>query len=193
MKIVVVGWGKIGKTIIASLVNEQHDVVAVDVNPAVVEDIRNNHDIIAITGNGTEYEVLKETGADKAELFIAVTSSDELNMLSCFAAKRMGAKHTVARIRSLENNNESLSFMKQQLNLSMAINPERMAAEAMFNVLRLPAASQVEVFPGSKLEMIVLQLKQNSALDGISLITLRKQNKNNFLVCAVERDAEEWR
>ncbi len=190
MKIVVVGCGKIGRTIIASLVNERHDVMAVDVNASVVEEIRNSHDIIAIVGNGTEYDILKEVGTDKAELFIAVTNSDELNMLSCFAAKRMGAKHTVARIRELENNNDSLNFMKQQLNLSMAINPERMAAEAMFNVLKLPSASKVEVFPGSKLEMIEVQLKQNSPLDGVSLIELRKQNKYNFLVCAVERDGE---
>lgn len=190
MKIVIVGCGKIGKTIISSLVNERHDVVAVDVNGNVVDDVRNSYDIMAITGNGTEYATLKECGADKAELFVAVTASDELNMLSCFAAKKMGAKHTVARIRDLENNDESFRFMKDQLDLSLAINPERMTAEAIFNVLRLPSATKVELFPHSKLELIELQLKERSPLNGLTLIDLRRQSKLSFLVCAVERDGE---
>jgi len=190
MKIVLVGCGKIGRTIVESLVNEKHDVVAIDTNAKVVEEIRNTYDIIAITGNGTEYETLKSVGTDKAELFICVTASDELNMLACFTAKRMGAKHTVARIREMENNAENLSFMKQQLNLSLAINPERMAAEAMYNILKLPSASKVEVFPNSKLELLELQLKDNSPLNGISLIDLRKQNKYKFLICAVEREGQ---
>ena len=190
MKIVIVGCGKIGKTIIDSLVKERHDVFAIDTNPFVVEYVRNTYDIIALTGNGTEYETLKEIGADKAELFISVTNSDELNMLACFAAKRMGAKHTVARIRELENNRESLNFMQQQLDLSLAINPERMAAEAMYNVLRLPSATKVEKFPNSKLEMIEVQLKKDSPLNGLSLIDLRKKAKQNFLVCTVEREGQ---
>lgn len=188
MKIVIVGCGKIGKTIISSLVNEHHDVIALDIDPKVVEEVRTAYDIIAICGNGTEYDKLKELSVDKAELFIAVTGSDEFNMLSCFAAKRMGAKHTVARIRDLENNDDSLAFMKQQLELTFAINPERMAAEAMYNVLRLPSATKVEKFPRSKLEMIEIQLKTNSSLDGISLINLRKKYKEKFLICAVERE-----
>ncbi len=188
MKIVIVGCGKIGKTIIASLVNEQHDVSALDNNPAVVEEIRNTYDIIAICGSGTEYDKLKEIGAGKAELFIAVTGSDEFNMLSCFAAKRMGAKHTVARIRDLENNDDSLSFMKQQLELSLVINPELMAAEAIYNVLKLPSATKVEKFPRSKLEMIEIQLPLDSHLNGISLVELRKRHKEKYLICTVERD-----
>lgn len=190
MKIVIVGCGKIGKTIISSLVKERHDVVAVDINGNIVEDVRNAYDIMTFTGNGTEYATLKECGADKAELFVAVTASDELNMLSCFAAKKMGAKHTVARIRDLENNDESFRFMKDQLDLSLAINPERMTAEAIFNVLRLPSATKVELFPHSKLELIELQLKEHSPLNGLSLIDLRRQSKLSFLVCAVERDGE---
>jgi len=190
MRIVIVGCGKIGKTIIASLVNERHDVFAIDINPSVVASIRNTYDIIALVGNGTEYDVLSEAGAASADLFIAVTNSDELNMLSCFAAKKMGAKHTVARIRELENNRESLNFMRQQLDLSLAINPERMAAEAIYNILRLPSATKVEIFPNSMLEMIEVQLRKDSPLNGLSLIDLRKHNKHNFLVCTVERDGQ---
>lgn len=190
MKIIVVGCGKIGTTIISSLAKERHDVIAIDIDSEVVEEVRNTYDVIAFCCNGTEYVKLKEAGVEKAELFIAVTGSDELNMLSCFAAKRMGAKHTVARIRDLENNDESLSFMKEQLGLSLAINPERMAAEAMYSVLKLPSAIKVEKFTGSQLEMVEVQLDKNSSLNGVSLIDLRKRYKEKFLICTVEREEE---
>ncbi len=188
MKIIVVGCGKIGTTIISSLVKERHDVIAIDTNYSVVEEVSNAYDIIAICGNGTEYTKLKEAGVEKTELFIAVTGSDELNMLACFAAKRMGAKYTVARIRDLENNDESLAFIKEQLDLSMAINPERMAAEAMYNILKLSSASKIETFSRSKLEMIEVVLEEKSILDGLSLIELRKKFKEKFLICTVERE-----
>ena len=191
MKIIVVGCGKIGTTIISSLVHEKHDVVAIDSDPSIVEEIANAYDVISLCGNGTEYTMLKDAGVDKTELFVAVTGSDELNMLACFAAKRMGAKHTVARIRDLENNDESLIFMQKQLELSLAINPERMAAEAMYNILKLPSASKVETFNRNKLEMIEIILDEdNSALNGLSLIELRKKCNERFLVCTVERDEE---
>lgn len=188
MKIIVVGCGKIGMTILASLVKEKHDVIAIDSDPAVIEFATNAYDVMGICGNGTEYDKLKEAGVRNAGLFIAVTSSDEINMLSCFAAKRMGAKHTVARIRSTENNdNVSLDFMKSQLDLSLAINPELLTANAIFNILKLPSASKVQAFSSHRFEMIELPLKDNSSLDGISLMDLRKKTKENFLICSVSR------
>ena len=190
MKIIVVGCGKTGRTIVASLVKEHHDVTCIDINANVVADLRDAYDVIALVGSGTDYENLKEVDAGKAELFIAVTGSDELNMLSCFAAKRMGAQHTVARIRDLENNDSSLGFMKRELELSLVINPERMAAEAVYNILRLPSASNVEIFPRSRFEMIEIQLKADSPLDGVMLADLRKRSKEKFLICAVERGSE---
>ena len=188
MKIVVVGCGKIGKTIISSLVNERHEVAAIDTDQKVVEDVRTAYDIIALCGSGTEYSDLKEAGIEKTELFIAVTGSDELNMLSCFLAKRMGAKHTVARIRDIENNDANLSFMKDELDLSMSINPERMTAEAIYNLIKLPSATKVEHFSNSPLEMIEVTVRNDSHLDGISLIDLRKNNKEKFLVGTVLRN-----
>ena len=104
MKIVLVGCGKIGKTIIESLVREKHDVTAIDVNPKVVESVTNFYDVMTLCGNATDYTILKEAAVGKADLFIAVTDSDELNMLSCLSAKQLGATYTVARIRNLENN-----------------------------------------------------------------------------------------
>ena len=190
MKIVVVGCGKIGKTIIESLVKERHQVFAIDSNPEVAEEIRTAYDAMCFCGNGTEYETLKTADVDKCELFIAVTSSDELNMLACFAAKRMGAKHTVARIRDLENNDASLDFFKEQLDLSMAINPERLTAEATYHILKLPSATKVETFSHRGLEMIEVLLKNDSPLDGITLMELRKKTKEKFLVATVGRNEE---
>ncbi|MCQ2398962.1 MAG: Trk system potassium transporter TrkA [Clostridia bacterium] len=190
MKIVIVGCGKIGKTIIESLCQEKHDIVAIDNDPSVVTSVVNSYDVMAIQGSGTEYDTLKEAGVDTADLFISVTSLDELNMLACFAAKRLGAKYTVARIRELEHNGENLEFMSRELGLSMVINPELLAAQAIHAILRLPSAIQVETFGTRQLEMIELILKPDSPLDGVSLIEIRKKIKEKFLICVVGRGEE---
>ncbi len=187
MKIIVVGCGKIGKTIVASLVKERHDVLVIDNDPKVVTSVTDSYDVMGICGNGTSYDKLEEAGVAGAELFIAVTNSDELNMLSCFAAKRLGAKHTVARIRSSEYNTKSLGFMKDSLELSLVINPELLTAEALYNVLKLPSATKVETFSGGAFEMAEIIVKQGSQLDGITMIELRKKIKEHFLISAVQR------
>ena len=143
MKIIIFGCGKIGTTIIESLVGEGHDIVAVDKDPKVVEEVTNIYDVMGLCGNGVDSETMTEAGTADAELFVAVTGSDELNMLSCFLARRMGAKHTIARIRTPEYNDESLSFMKHQLDISVALNPDLLCAHEIFNILRLPAAVSV--------------------------------------------------
>ena len=189
MNIIVVGCGKIGKKILASLSEEKHNLTAMDNDRSVIEAVVGTYDIMGTVGNATDYVKLSEAGASDADLFIAVTSSDEINMLSCFLAKKMGAKHTVARIRNAENNNgESLDFMKNQIDLSMSINPEFMTATAIYNVLKLPSATNVETFSRHSLEMVGLILREDSAFDGKTLIEIRKQIKENFLVCAVSRD-----
>lgn len=190
MKIVIVGCGKIGSSIISSLVGEGNDVVAIDNSPAIIEEIGNIYDVMCVCGNGTDCETLEEAGADKAELFVAVTGSDEFNMLSCFLAERMGAKHTIARIRNPEYNDKSLTFLRQELGLTVSINPEWMAARELYNILKLPAAVNIESFSGGNLEMVNIRLKQDSPLDGMNLIDVRRKYKANFLVCAVQRDNE---
>ncbi len=190
MKIVIVGCGKIGSSIISSLVGEGNDVVAIDNSPAIIEEIGNIYDVMCVCGNGTDCETLEEAGADKAELFVAVTGSDEFNMLSCFLAERMGAKHTIARIRNPEYNDKSLTFLRQELGLTVSINPEWMAARELYNILKLPVAVNIESFSGGNLEMVNIRLKQDSPLDGMNLIDVRRKYKANFLVCAVQRDNE---
>ena len=115
MKIIIVGCGKIGVSIIESLLGEGSDVVVVDSSPSVIEEVGNVYDVMTVCGNGADIETLKEAGVPKADLFVAVTHSDELNMLACFVAERMGAKHTIARIRNPEYNDKSLDFLSNLL------------------------------------------------------------------------------
>ena len=162
MKIIVVGCGKIGTNIIGELVKENHDVVAIDKSPAIIEEITTIYDVMGVVGNGADCETLEEAGVDEAELLISVTDSDEMNMLSCFLAGKMGASHTIARIRNPEYNDKSLGFMKEQLSLSMAINPELNAARELYRLLKLPSAAKIETFSGRNFEMVEINLKADS-------------------------------
>lgn len=190
MEIIIVGCGKIGETILADLVQEGHDVLAIDNDQAVLDQINNIYDVMTVCGNGADFYTLKEAGVERAELFIAATASDELNMLSCYIAKKMGAKHTIARIRNPEYNMESLGFLKQQLGLSMAINPDMLAAREMFNILKLPFAVKIETFSSRSFEIIELILREGSALTGVKLMDLRNKYKAKFLICVVRRGEE---
>ncbi len=187
MKITIVGCGKIGETILGDLVNEGHEVIAVDNDPAVLEQINNIHDVMTVCGNGTDCRTLTEASVRDRELFIAATSSDELNMLSCYIARQMGAKNTIARIRNPEYNMESLGFFKETLGLSMAINPDMLAARDMFNVLKLPSAVKIQTFSERGFEIIELILKEDSPLTGVKLMDLRSKYKAKFLICVVGR------
>ncbi len=187
MNVVIVGCGKIGRILLEDLVSEGHDVVAVDNNQDVLTNVTNIYDIMAVCGNGANHDILSEASVQNAELLIAVTGSDELNMLCCFLAKRMGAKHTIARIRNPEYNDKSLGFMRQQLDISLAINPEFLAAKELYSILKLPAAAKIETFSVRNFEIIELKLKADSVLDGMRLIDMRNKYAEKFLICAVQR------
>ncbi|MEE1280140.1 MAG: Trk system potassium transporter TrkA [Oscillospiraceae bacterium] len=190
MKIVVAGCGKIGTTIIASLVSEGHDIVAVDSDSAVVAEISNIYDVMCVCGGVTDVNTLGEADVQKAELFVAVTGSDEMNMLACFLAKKMGAQNTIARIRSPLYNEHNLGFLKQQLDINAAINPEQVIAKELYNILKFPSADSIETFSRRQFELIHHRLKPESILDGLSLIEMRKKYAGNYLVGTVERDDE---
>lgn len=187
MNIIVVGCGKIGLSIISRFISEGHNVVAMDNNPSVIEEISNIYDAMCICGNGADCETLEQAGVKNANVVVAVTGSDELNMLSCFIARKMGAHHTIARIRNPEYNDQSLGFMIKELHLSLAINPEKLAAKELFNILKLPGAVNIETFCAKRFELIEIKLKEDSPLVGMSLIDIRKKYPANFLVCAVKR------
>ncbi len=190
MRIVIVGIGKIGTSIIESLTSEGHDVVAVDERREVIEEITNIYDVMGVCGNGADSDTLSEAGVSGAELFVAVTGSDELNMLSCFLARKLGACHTIARIRNPEYNDKSLDFMRRELMLSDSLNPELLCARELFNILKFPSAVNIESFSGRNFEMIEFRLRHDSVLDGMSLAEMRKKYDAKFLVCTVTRDDE---
>lgn len=190
MNILIVGCGKIGSTILASLVNEGHNVTALDSNPDVLSHLTNIYDVMSVCGNGADCETLEEAKVNDADLLIAATDSDEFNMLTCFLGKRMGAKNTIARIRNPQYNDSSLGFMKQQLDLSLSINPELMAARELYHLLKLPSAAKVETFSVRNFQIVELKLKADSVLDGMKLYELRSKFNAKFLICAVERGDE---
>ena len=187
MKIIVTGCGKIGIAAIESLVSEGHDVIAIDNRLDVIEEIRDVYDVMCICSNGADYNTLSEAGIENADMFIAVTGSDELNMLSCIIAKKMGAKHTVARVRNPEYDDKSIGFIKQQIELSLVLNPEYLVAQEIFNILKFPAAINVETFSRRNFEMAELLLRDNSPIAGMNLIGLRKRFQANYLICVVQR------
>lgn len=187
MKIIVAGCGKIGTTLVECLVAEGHDVVVIDSLSEVISTVANIHDVMGVCGNAADTETLEEAGVDTAELFIASTSSDELNMLACFIAGRMGAAHTIARIRNPEYNDKSLDFLKKHLDLSMSINPELLAARELLRILQMPSAVKVENFAGRSFEMVEIRLPEDSELDGITLRGLREKYKTNILIGVVQR------
>ncbi|MDO5124104.1 MAG: Trk system potassium transporter TrkA [Eubacteriales bacterium] len=190
MNIIVVGCGKIGRAVISALVNEGHDVVAIDKNQEKVEEVTNQIDIMGVCGSGTDCDTLLDAGAGKADVFLATTASDELNMLSCFIAKNLGAKNTVARIRDRAYSENNLNFLSQQLKLRMSFNPEKLAAHDIYNVLKLPTVAHIETFSTRRFEIVELVLREDSPLAGVRIMDLRKKYHANFLICAVLRGEE---
>lgn len=187
MDIIVAGCGKIGEAIISNLTAEGHNITAIDKDPEVIENITNIYDIMGVCGNGSDVEILSEANVERVELFIAVSGNDESNMLSCFIARKMGAKHTIARIRNPEYNENGLDFMRQNLNLSVTVNPEALTAKELFNILKLPDAVKIENFSRKTLEMVEILLKKDSVLDGVKLSELSEKYNAKILVCAIQR------
>lgn len=189
MNIVVLGGGKVGFTLVKQLAEENHDITLIDTNRRVSENASNSLDIKGIFGNGVNHQTQLEAEVPRSDLFIATAGSDELNMLCCLIAKHLGAKHTIARIRNPEYLDQ-LSFMRDELGLSMYINPDYSAAEEMFRLLRIPSALNVSTFPGSNVEIIELKVAEGSQLDGIMLKNFTKKYRTKALICAVRRGDE---
>lgn len=186
MRIIIVGDGKVGHTLMKELSQEGHDIVIIDNNMEVVEKSLNTYDIMAMQGNGASYHVLQEADASKADLLIATTSSDEINMLSCLIAKKLGTKRTVARVRNPEYS-EQLFIMREELGLNMSINPDYSAAKEISRVLRFPSAQKVETFSRGKAELVQMLVEEGSSLDGQPLFTIGSKFKSRILICAIER------
>lgn len=189
MRIVIVGDGKVGHTLMKELAEEGHDIVIIDNNIEVVEKSLNKYDVLAIKGNGASYHVLEQAEVDKADMLIAATLSDEINMLSCLVGKKLGAKRTVARVRNPEYS-EQLFIMREELGLDMSINPEYTAALEISRLLRFPSAQKIENFSKGRVELIQISVEEGSSLDGQQLFTIGLNFKSKILICAIERGDE---
>lgn len=189
MRIIVVGCGKVGETITEQLIKEGHDISVVDNDPDVVEDITNNLDVLGVVGNGASHEVLLEAGLEQADLLIAVTDQDELNLLCCLIGKKAGGCRTIARVRNPVYNKE-IDVIKEELGLSLTINPEFAAAREMSRILRLPSAIKVDTFAKGRVELLKVRIPEGSVLDGCPLMEINARTRSEVLVCAVERGDE---
>lgn len=189
MKIVIIGDGKVGHKLTAQLSEENYDVVLIDQNAGKLKEAVNRMDIFCINGDGANAEVQKEADVPHADLVIACASTDELNMLSCLLAKRLGAKHTIARVRNPVYYRQ-MDLLKEDLRLSMAVNPELAVSNEIARVLLFPDTSKVETFVKGKVELIEYKLCENSKLVGYSLKEIYKKFQIRMLVCAVKREAK---
>ena len=190
MNIVIAGCGKIGAAVLKSMLVEGHDVTVIDSSKDRVKEILNTYDVMAACGNAVDHDVLKAAGAETADVFIAMTGSDEQNMLACFFARRLGSRNTIARIRDAEYDGKAGTFIKQQMELSMTVNPEQLASKEIFNILRLPSAVKVETFANGIFEMVELRLKDDSPLCDLTLAAIRGRIKGTYLICTVQRNDE---
>lgn len=189
MKIIVLGAGKVGKTLIKHMSNEDHDIIVVDQNAMKVEEVVNQYDVIGVVGNGGSYDILMEAGAEDANLIICVTASDELNILAGLVAKKMGTRHTIARVRNPDYSSQR-DFMRNQLGFSMIVNPELEAASEIRRVLSFPSAVKVDTFSRGKVELAEFFVEDHSRLNGVELNQLHKITKTNILVCAVSHNED---
>ena len=170
MNIVVVGDGKVGYTLTASLSKEGHDVTVIDNRPDTLRNTTNELDVICIEGNGVSYAVQSEAGVQKADLLIAATSADEINMLACMVAKKLGAKHTIARVRDPQYQ-QQMFFLKEELGLSVVVNPEQSAASEISRLTRFVPAIKAEPFAKGRIDLVEFKVKENSRWTAYSFRT----------------------
>ena len=187
MDIIIVGCGKVGEVLAAELNEEGNNITIVDEVAEKVKHIATKYDIMGVIGNGATYRVQKEAGVGSADLLIAVTGSDELNLLCCLMAKKSGKCRAIARIKNPDYAKDA-EYLRDGLGLAMVINPEQAAAEEICRILKFPSALKVDTFSRGRVELMKFRLPENSPLVGENLRDAMIKLKSNVLVCTVERD-----
>ncbi len=189
LNIIIVGCGKVGAALTEQLIKEGHDITLIDKNAGRLQEIANYYDVMGIVGNGASYNIQLEAGIEKADLIIAVTSSDELNVLCCTIAKQAGDCAAIARICSPDYNQDA-GYLREKLGLTMIINPDLEMARETARILFLPTALEVNSFAHGQAEMIKCQLPPDNILAGMSIADLGKNISSEILICVVDRDGE---
>ena len=189
MQIIVVGLGKLGLTMVKQLVKEGHSITIVDTNNEKLTNAVDAYDVMGVCGNGATCETLELAGAAKAKLIIAATASDEMNILCCLIANRMGTENTIARVRNPDYAAQ-MQFLRNELGINMIVNPEYETANEISRIIRFPSAANLDSFARGKIEIASLRVHSDNVLCDTPLYELRKKTKAKVLVCAVQRNDE---
>ena len=189
MKIIIVGCGKVGYTLVEELSGENHDIVVIDEKEEKVNSITDELDAMGIVGNGVSHQTLLEAGIDTADLLIAVTGSDEQNLLCCVIAKQVGNCKTIARVRNPIYNSE-IPFLRKELGLAMIINPELSCANEIARIFQFPSAVKIDTFSKGRIELLHFRVTKDCLLNNYKLIHIRSTLKCDVLVCMVTRNDE---
>ena len=189
MDIAIIGLGTIGQTILKNLSAEDHTITIIDENSEKIERLIEKYDVFGVVGNGACVAIQREARVNEADVVIAMTNSDELNILACMVAGKIGAKHTIARVRNPDYRDQ-ITEMREELGISMIINPERETANEIFNLINLPSVSQIEHFAKGKVLLVEVIAEAGCALVGESLISIGKKLSSKVLICAVQRGSE---
>lgn len=189
LNIIIVGCGKVGTTLIEQLVKEGHDITIIDKNSDKVQEISSYYDIMGLVGNGASYSVQMEAGIEHADLIIAVTNSDELNLLCCTVAKQVGNCAAIARVRTPDYSRE-VGYLQEKLGLAMIINPELEASKEAARILYLPTALEVNSFAHGQAELIKFKIPDGNLLGGMTIADLGRTLAPEIVICAIERNGE---
>lgn len=189
MKIIVAGAGTVGSAICEQLVKEGHDVTVIDNHEASISEVSKSYDVTAVMGSSVNIDVLRQAGAESADVLIAVTPMDEVNLLCCYAAKKLGTAYTAARVRNPEYT-AFMGLMKTDMNLSLTINPEYAVAKKISRILKFPTASKVDTFCEGRVEIAEFTVSDSSPICNLSLLDLREKFNITLLVCGVKRNDE---
>lgn len=189
MQIIIVGCGNVGSTLAEQLSSEGHNITVIDVDNQKLQTLVNSYDVMGVVGNGASFAVQKEAGVENAHLLIAVTGSDEVNLLCCLIAKKTGGCHTIARVRNPIYNME-IGYIKEELGLSMIINPEFAAAAEMGRLLKFPSALTIDTFTKGRVEVVKYRVEEDCVLCDLSLKEIAGKLKSDVLICSVVRGDE---
>lgn len=189
MKIVVVGGGKVGFNIAKELEKGDHDITVIDNRAHVVSNISNLLDVVCIEGNGADLNTLKEGNVGSADILIAATASDEVNIISCLLAKKLGVSNTIARIRNPEYNN-SMALLKDDLGLSMTVNPERLTAREIVRSMRFSNTIKVSTLAKGRIELAEMIIDAKNPMCDRTVSQISSQYRSSILVCLIQRGDE---
>lgn len=189
MKIIIIGLGTIGKTVLKELSGEGHTVTIIDEDKERIDSLIEKYDVYGVVGNGACADIQKEAKVRGADIVIALTGSDELNVFACLVAKKAGVMNTIARVRNPDYRQQIID-MKDELGISMIVNPERETAGEIFKLIDLPSVTDMETFAKGKVSLVEITVDKDCSLIGETLTSMGRRLQSKVLICAVQREEQ---